>query len=99
MRSFGVVLLALVSVLAGGRPAARTASVKDLLDGYLSGQFAQVVEALTGDVDYGAILKELERDGPAWIEAQAHPHARGGSWRPRRSRSKRRAPASGTSGS
>jgi hypothetical protein len=69
MRSFGVVLLALVSVLAGGRPAARTASVKDLLDGYLAGQFAQVVEALAEDVDYGAILKELQRDGSAWMDA------------------------------
>ena len=73
MRSFGVVLLALVSVLAGGRPAARTASVKDLLDRYLSGQFAQVVEAFTEEVDYGVILKELQRDGPGWIDAGGAP--------------------------
>lgn len=69
-RRFAVLLLVLATALTSGRPSARTAPVTDLLDRYLSGQFAQVVEALSADVvDYGAILGGLRRDGPAWIDA------------------------------
>jgi tetratricopeptide (TPR) repeat protein len=76
MRRFAVLVLVVAAAAAGGRPSARATTAIDLLDQYLSGQFAQVVEALAGDVDYGAILDELRRDGPAWIDA-AGAEARG----------------------
>jgi tetratricopeptide (TPR) repeat protein len=77
VRRLALSSLVLASVLTGFRPAAREMRVVDLLDRYASGQFAPVVEYLTGeDVDYGTILKELRRDGPSWIDAAA-PAARG----------------------
>ena len=68
MRRLAVLLLVFAAAASDGRPSARTTTTA-LLDQYLSGQFAHVAEALAGDVDYGAILSDLRRDGPSWIEA------------------------------
>ena len=70
MRRFALFLLVLATALTSGRASARTAPVTELLDRYLAGQFAPVVEALSADdVDYAAILAGLRRDGQAWIDA------------------------------
>ena len=71
MRPSRLLLLSLVlgALLAAGLSAARSVSVTDLLDRYAAGRFDDVVEELTGDIDYDEILKQLRRDGPAWIGA------------------------------
>lgn len=51
------------------RPEARIPSAVNLLDRYASRQFDAVVAELAGLEDYGELLEQLRRDGPAWIEA------------------------------
>jgi tetratricopeptide (TPR) repeat protein len=69
MRRFAVLSLVLASTLATGQSSPARLSTVDLLNRYASGQFAQVVEYVSGDVDFGGLLKELRRDGPGWIDA------------------------------
>ena len=44
-------------------------SVVEWLDAYAAGQHDRVIAALSGDVDFEDILKQLRRDGPTWIAA------------------------------
>src|SRR5687767_10144987 len=57
-------------IAAGGHSTtARSTSVHLLLDDYLAGRFAPVVEQLSQTTDFDDILKQLRRDGPRWIDA------------------------------
>ena len=49
--------------------AARQPSVTTYLDRYAAGQFESVVADLAGDLDFDALLNQLKRDGPGWIDA------------------------------
>ena len=44
-------------------------SVVELLEAYKAGKFAAVVAELEGDIDFKEVLKQLQDQGPAWIEA------------------------------
>jgi hypothetical protein len=55
--------------LLGGRTSAQQPSVIAFLDRYAAGQFEAVVDDLAGDLDFGDLLNQLKRDGPAWIDA------------------------------
>ncbi|HSC29158.1 MAG TPA: hypothetical protein VLD67_17915 [Vicinamibacterales bacterium] len=69
LRRVLVLSFVLATCLAGGPTAGGPASVVELLDRYLAGRFDAVVEELSGEVDYGDLLKQLRRDGPGWIAA------------------------------
>src|SRR6188768_3037485 len=43
--------------------------VVELLDSYKAGKFSAVVTELEGDVDFKDLLKQLQDQGPAWIDA------------------------------
>ena len=62
-----VALLVLLVCPAGGPPAARSPSVVDLLDRYAAGRFDAVVQDLSQLTEFDGILKQIRRDGPAWI--------------------------------
>lgn len=44
-------------------------SVTTFLDRYAAGDFEAVVRDLSGDLDFSALLDQLKREGPAWIDA------------------------------
>ena len=44
-------------------------SVVEMLDSYKAGKFAAVVAELEGDIDFKDLLKQLQDQGPAWIDA------------------------------
>ena len=44
-------------------------SVVDMLESYKAGNFSAVVAELEGDIDFKELLKQLQDQGPAWIEA------------------------------
>ena len=71
MRARRLLILSLLlgTCLVDGRTGARTINVVDLLDRYAAGQFDAVVQILTTQTEFDPILKQLERDGPAWIVA------------------------------
>lgn len=62
-------LFFLLVCLAGGPTAATAPSITDLLDRYAAGRFDAVVADLDGDVNFDDLLKQLRRDGPAWVDA------------------------------
>ena len=70
-----ILSLFLGTCLIDGRTSARAINVVDLLDRYAYGQFEPVVQILTAQTEFDPILKQLERDGPAWIAA-ANPYER-----------------------
>lgn len=70
-----VLLLASCAFLLSGRLTARQATVTAFLDRYAAGDFEAVVRDLSGDLNFGDLLDQLKRDGPAWIDA-AGPEAR-----------------------
>jgi tetratricopeptide (TPR) repeat protein len=55
--------------LTGLSSRARGLSVVELLDSYKEGKFAAVVAELEGDIDFKELLKQLQDQGPAWIDA------------------------------
>lgn len=62
--------VALVAAFASSSlPGARVHSVVEWLDTYAAGHHDRVVTALAGDVNFDDVLKQLRRDGPAWIAA------------------------------
>ena len=44
-------------------------SVVEMLESYKAGNFSAVVAELEGDIDFKELLKQLQDQGPAWIEA------------------------------
>ena len=70
-----VLLLASCAFLLSGRLTARQATVTAFLDRYAAGDFEAVVRDLSGDLNFGDLLDQLKRGGPAWIDA-AGPEAR-----------------------
>ena len=68
-RRLSASLLLVAACLAGGPSAATNLSVTELLDRYAAGRFDAVVEELSGDVNFDDLLKQLRREGPAWIAA------------------------------
>src|SRR5688572_6056606 len=44
-------------------------SVVELLESYKAGKFSAVVAELEGDIDFNEVLKQLQEQGPAWIDA------------------------------
>ena len=69
-----LLLACLVAGIAmGGRPTVGRASqarqIPELLDAYLAGRFAHVVEQLANTSDFDTILKQLREHGPRWIDA------------------------------
>ena len=44
-------------------------SVVEMLDSYKAGKFAAVIAELEGDIDFKELLKQLQDQGPAWIDA------------------------------
>ncbi|HVQ41271.1 MAG TPA: hypothetical protein VMS54_03655, partial [Vicinamibacterales bacterium] len=44
-------------------------SVVEMLESYKTGKFTAVVAELEGDIDFKDLLKQLQDQGPAWIEA------------------------------
>ena len=69
MRKVLILLCVLGAGAVSGPARARSLSVVDLLDAYLAGRFDEVVRTLDGDVDFNEVLKQLRKDGPAWIAA------------------------------
>jgi hypothetical protein len=68
LRSCGLWLCAFALLLVPVRPAADPPPAIELLDRYAQGDFAAVVSAL-GDVrDFDRLRKELQQEGPGWIE-------------------------------
>lgn len=61
--------LALLVCVLTLRPRAQAASVSELLDLYRAGRFDVVEHALAATSDFDALLKNLKRDGPLWIDA------------------------------
>lgn len=64
-----VLLLSSGAFVFTGQLNARQATVTSFLDRYAAGQFEAVVDDLAGDLDFEELLKQLRRDGPAWIDA------------------------------
>src|SRR5688500_6349467 len=57
-------------IAAGGRSTtARSSTVPELLDAYLAGRFAHVVDQLVQTTDFTLVLEQLREHGPGWIEA------------------------------
>lgn len=71
--AFALAVCAVAAAVASIR--ARNVSVVDMLDRYAAGKFESVVAELAGDLNFATILKQLEEQGPAWIDA-AGPAAR-----------------------
>ena len=67
-------LFAATTTLAVGQRS-QTPTTVELLDRYASGAFEGVVTYLSGDIAFDDLLKQLRRDGPAWIDARG-PEAR-----------------------
>jgi len=64
--------------LTGGPSAAPPLQITDLLDRYVAGQFDAAVSQISERTDFEDLLDQLQRNGPAWIDA------RGPDERPRR---------------
>jgi tetratricopeptide (TPR) repeat protein len=69
-----LVLVVYASLATRGQTP-RASPVTEFLDRYVAGQFDAVANDLAGDLDFGDLLDQLKRDGPAWIDAQG-PSAR-----------------------
>jgi len=71
MKALGaaLVLAAALGVAARAAAVSQQPSATQLLDRYLSGQFDDVVAALATTEDFDDFLKQLERDGEAWVDA------------------------------
>jgi tetratricopeptide (TPR) repeat protein len=69
LRRCALWLVALGLLLVPVRPRADQASAIDLLDRYAHGEFAAVVSALGNLKDFDGLRKQLQNDGPAWIDA------------------------------
>lgn len=65
-----LLLLLLATAALTGTQRSRTPTVVELLDRYASGSFDDVVQYLAGEVDFDALLAQLRRDGPSWIDAR-----------------------------
>src|SRR5690349_1038023 len=74
-RRFIALSLVAVACLLGFRSHARDLSATDLLDQYAAGKFDEVVRGFDHSFDFDELLKQLRRDGPAWIDAKG-PDAR-----------------------
>ena len=61
---------ALFVCLVADQTAAGRQSVVGFLDRYAAAKFDEVVEELSGDLDFADLLEQLRRDGPSWIDAQ-----------------------------
>ena len=44
-------------------------SVVEMLESYKAGKFSAIVTELEGDIDFKEVLKQLQEQGPVWIEA------------------------------
>jgi len=60
---------AAVVCLAAVASRAQGLSVTGLLESYKAGKFAAVVAELEGDIDFKEVLKQLQDQAPAWIDA------------------------------
>lgn len=72
MRHWCTCLLAgsvVIASLAGGGASAQRSSVLAQLDRYSRGEFAAVAAELAALDDFGDLLGDVKRDGPAWIAA------------------------------
>jgi tetratricopeptide (TPR) repeat protein len=61
-------VLVIGAALSDRSATAQGLSVLALLDRYSNGQFDAVVEILSGDIDFGDLLKQVRRDAPGWID-------------------------------
>lgn len=61
----------IVVSLASGSPSAQRSSVLTQLDRYSRGEFAAVAAELAALDDFGDLLGDLKREGPAWIATGA----------------------------
>jgi hypothetical protein len=66
---------AIVWTVMAAQPIAQLPTVVSWLDGYAAGRAEQVVSELRKVEDFGPILEQLKRDGPAWIAADGPAHA------------------------
>ncbi|HVL68758.1 MAG TPA: hypothetical protein VM364_15960 [Vicinamibacterales bacterium] len=66
-----VASLVLGLLSTSGGSSARQPTALDLLGRYAAGAFDAVARQLADDVDYGELLRQLRRDGPAWIDSGA----------------------------
>jgi tetratricopeptide (TPR) repeat protein len=73
-RHLCILVLLTTTLLAAGQHSPPPTTV-ELLDRYATGAFEGVVTYLSGDVAFDDLLKQLRRDGPAWIDARG-PEAR-----------------------
>jgi hypothetical protein len=69
LRRFSVWLFAFALLAVPSRPFAVAPSALALLDDYAQGHFAAVVSSLDDLKDFDGLLKQLEQDGPGWIDA------------------------------
>ncbi len=69
-RFFRALALAVMLVpLGSARPAADRSNALDLLNRYIAGDFTGVEAVFDGMKDFGDLLKDLKRIGPAWLDA------------------------------
>ena len=67
---FGALFVALVVCgLAGGHAIAQTQTTASLLDRYRGGDFAGALADVAAKKDYDGLLKDLQRQGQAWVDA------------------------------
>jgi tetratricopeptide (TPR) repeat protein len=70
LRRVASLVLLVSACLAGASSSSSTPTAVDLLNLYGTGQFDAALGALSDKTDFEDLLKQLKRDGPAWIEAQ-----------------------------
>jgi hypothetical protein len=76
LRRFLILSIVVAVAPAIGRPAAQDRSVVAMLDRYAAGQFDAVVAELHGEIDFDAVLEQLEQGGQSWIDAAGAGHVR-----------------------
>jgi len=69
LRRLSVWLFAFALLVMPSRPFAVAPSAVTLLDDYAHGHFEAVVSSLEDLKDFDGLLKQLEQDGPGWIDA------------------------------
>jgi tetratricopeptide (TPR) repeat protein len=57
------------ALLLVGRLTASQVTATAFLDRYAAGQFDAVVDELSGDLDFEALVQQFKRDAPGWIDA------------------------------